>query len=412
MESEHVEETRPSAVAPDDSHLQETAPEPEASEAPPPAAEATQPSAAPEEAEAIPPSVAPEEAKAAPPEPPEKRRRGKWVLWALLGVFLLALIAGGSALAGYRSAIDQRNAFGSTQIAGETNAQYALALADMEAKNYEMARQRLEYVIRLDPNYPGAADALANVLLAQRTTATPTVAPTPTLTPTPDLRGRDELYNQAQALLAGADWSAAIDTLLTLRKQYPEFQAVQVDGMLYVALRNRGVSKIASSDLEGGTYDLTLAERFGPLDAEANNWRDWAEMYIRGASFWSIDWAQAVTAFAQLSVTVPNLSDSSGWTASNRYLDALLGYGDWLSSRGEWCLAAEQYATYLTLLANPQVEPTAIFADQQCSSGGQPDQAPNTTPTPPGQPPPLPTAEVTPTTPAAPPTSPPATPYP
>ena len=411
MESEHIEETRPSAVAPDDSHLQETAPTPvdsapepaleqEASETPLPAAEVMQPSAAPEEADAI------------PVEPLAKRRRGKWILWALMGVFLLALIAGGSALAGYRSAIDERNAFGSTQIAGETSAQYALALADIEAKNYEMARQRLEYVIRLDPNYPGAANALADVLLAQRTTATPTVAPTPTLTPTPDLRGRDELYNQSQSLLAGADWSGAIDTLLTLRKQYPDFQAVQIDGMLYVALRNRGVSKIASSDLEGGTYDLTLAERFGPLDSEANNWRDWAEMYTRGASFWSVDWPQAVAAFAQLSATVPNLSDSSGWTASNRYLDALLGYGDWLSGRGEWCLAAEQYATYLTLMANPQVEPTAVFADQQCSSGGQPDQVPNTTPTPPGQPPALPTAEVTPTTPAAPPTSTPSTPYP
>lgn len=422
MESEHKDETQPSAVAPDDSSLQETAPrlvsENQATletEAPPePAPEPEPNETLPPAAEAAPSAQLADEAETSQPEPPTQRR-GKWWLWALLGILLLALIGAGSAFAGYRSAIDERTAYGATQVAGEVSAQYDLALADIEAGNYELARQRLEYVIRLDPSYPGAADALASVLLEQRTTATPTLAPTPTVSPTPDLRGRDELYSQAQSFLAGADWSSAIDTLLTLRKQYPEFQAVQVDGMLYVALRNRGVSKIASSDLEGGTYDLTLAERFGPLDAEARNWSDWAEMYIRGASFWGIDWAQAVASFAELSATVPNLADASGWTATNRYLDALLGYGDWLAARGEWCLAAEQYATYLSLMANPAVEPTAVYADEQCSGGDgggeQPEGGPGTTPAPPGQPP-TPTPEPTLIAPVTPVTPTPSTPYP
>ena len=101
--------------------------------------------------------------------------------------------------------------------------------------------------------------------------------------------------------LIGRDWTGAIDTLLLLRKNYPDYMAVKVDDMLFVALRNRGIDKIAQlHDLEGGNYDLTLAERFGPLDAEARNWRDWAELYIRGASFWDVDWAQSVYYFSQL----------------------------------------------------------------------------------------------------------------
>jgi hypothetical protein len=140
--------------------------------------------------------------------------------------------------------------------------------------------------------------------------------------------------------------------------------------MLFVALRNRGIDKIAQlHDLEGGNYDLTLAEQFGPLDAEARNWRDWAELYIRGASFWGVDWGMTVSYFSQIASAAPNLSDISGWTASNRYLDALLGYGDWLATKGQWCDAQTQYDTYMILLASSQVEPTAVYASDQCAQG-------------------------------------------
>lgn len=303
-----------------------------------------------------------------PPDVPKGKRM--WILWAILGVLLLALIAGGSAYAGYNSAIDQRTRYQSTLVAGEAANQYVLAQQDITLGNYDRARQRLEYIIQIDPNYPNASDQLAFVLTQQRITATPTLAPTPTLTPTPDYRGRDDLFTQAQDLLIARDWTRTIDTLLLLRKNYPDYMAVKVDDMLFVALRNRGIDKIAQlHDLEGGNYDLTLAERFGPLDAEARNWRDWADLYIRGASFWDVDWAQVIFYFSQLANAAPNLSDSSGWTASNRYMDALLGYGDWFAAREQWCDAQTQYDTYMALLASPQVEPTAMYAADKCAQG-------------------------------------------
>ena len=321
------------------------------------------------------------------PDLPEGTPRGRrlWILWAFLGVLLLGLIAGGSVYAGYNSAIDQRTRYESTLVSGEAANQYVLAQQDIALGNFDRARQRLEYIIKIDPNYPNVSEQLAFVLTQQRITATPTLVPTPTLTPTPDYRGRDELYGEAQNLLIARDWTGAIDTLLRLRKNFPDFMVVKVDGMLFVALRNRGIDKIAQMhDLEGGNYDMTLAERFGPLDAEARNWRDWAELYIRGASYWGVDWGQSVNYFSQLAVAAPNLSDISGWTASNRYLDALLGYGDWLAAKGQWCDAQMQYDTYMTLLANPQVEPTAMYAADQCAQGANPEVTPGgeITPTP------------------------------
>ena len=109
-----------------------------------------------------------------------------WILWAFLAVLLLALIAGGSGFAGYNSAIDQRTHYQSTLVAGEAANQYVLAQQDIALGNYDRARQRLEYIIKIDPNYPNASNQLAFVLTQQRITATPTLAPSPTLTPTPD----------------------------------------------------------------------------------------------------------------------------------------------------------------------------------------------------------------------------------
>ena len=341
-----------------------------------------------------------------PPEPAlanKNKRRGfprglLWVLMIFLGILLLVLIGFGSMAAGSKAAIKERLFQEGTAAAQAAAVQYDLALQDIATGNYARAQQRLEYVIELDPNFPNAVDKLAIVLIELRTTATPTIAPTPTLTPTPDTRSRDELYLHAQSALLERNWTAAIDTLLTLRKRYPDFNAVQVDGMLFVALRNRGVDRIAFlADLEGGTYDLALAERFGPLDAEANNYRDWAELYIRGASFWNVDWAQAVNYFSQLALSAPNLTDASGWTSRDRYLKALLGYADYLALNGDWCGAQTQYDTYMTLVADAVVEPTAIYAADECSTGDTGEATPiplpgDITPTPT----PTPTLEVNP----------------
>jgi tetratricopeptide (TPR) repeat protein len=240
---------------------------------------------------APPPSDPPTGAPEAGSADPSRAHRWRWLIG--LSLFALLAVAAASAFGGYFSGIDRRTSFESTQVAQKVSEQYQLGLQDLEAKRYELARQRFEYVIQLDPAYPGVTDQLAFVLLELNTTATPTPVPSPTLTPTQDTRGAEELFSQAQVMLADAKWSEAIDTLLKLRKDEPAFQAVEVDSMLYVALRNRGVQRIlAESDLEGGTYDLALAGRFGPLDVEADNMRTWANLYVTGASFWGLDWQQ------------------------------------------------------------------------------------------------------------------------
>jgi tetratricopeptide (TPR) repeat protein len=376
MESNKMDETQPAASQPKEQPLEETRPTPVTEDV----LDQTHPTLVSEKAldqtlpvQTSPSPAAPELRPAAeppaqiPPEPVKKKRSRAWIWISLVGVFVLLIVAVGSVYAGYQAAIKQRLGYQSTQVAAEAQTQFDLGVQDSLAGRYDLARQRFEYVLQINPNFPGITEQLAMVLLAMNTTATPTVAPTPTLVPTLDTRGRDELFTQAQAAMLAGDWTTAIDTLLTLRKREPAFMAVKVDGMLFVALRNRGVDKIANqADLEGGTYDLALAARFGPLDVEARNWRDWAALYVRGASFWDVDWAQAVYYFSQLVQIAPNLMDRSGYTTWERNILALIGYGDWFARQEMYCDAKEQYDAALQLRGDPVVQPTADYAVKRC----------------------------------------------
>ena len=326
-----------------------------------------------------------------PPQPPAgdlapatgRPGRRTWIYFLIVGLLTLLTIAGMSAFGGYRSGMYERARIESTQLSQLVQEQFNMGVADMEARRYDLARQRFEWVIQQDPGYPNVTEMLALVLLEQNTTATSTPAPTPTLTPTPDQRSVEELYTQSKQLLVSGDWSAAIDSLLKLRKDAPDMHPIEVDGMLYVALRNRGVDKIKNSDLEGGTYDLALAERFGPLDAEARNYRTWSELYVTGASFWEVDWGKAVEYFEQLILTAPYLMDGSGWTSTDRYRISLAKYGDFLATQGMYCEAYERYQASREIREDPVLEPTATFMHEQCFAPPEPEPVEETpTPTP------------------------------
>jgi tetratricopeptide (TPR) repeat protein len=299
---------------------------------------------------------------------PQASSSRSWIWISIIGIFTLLVIAGMAAVGGAEAGQSDRLRAESTQKADQILEQYALAMEDMEAGRDELARQRFEWIIQRDPNFPDVPNQLANVILRMSITASPTPAPTPTLTPTPDTRTRDELYQAARQSMANREWSNAIDILLKLRKESPDFHPIEVDGWLYIALRYRGLEKIKNADLEGGTYDLALAERFGPLDSEATNYRSWAELYVTGASFWDVDWRQAVSYFEQLRLIAPYLRDGSGWTSIDRYRIALAHYGDFLSQQGLWCEAQEQYQASLDVNNDPMIQPTAVYAAEQCAS--------------------------------------------
>lgn len=325
-------------------------------------------------AEFDPPSeVVDESVNEQPTGSPPKKKRSPAFVYTLLGVLALLIIAALSAFGGYTSGINQRQSAESTQVAQAVSDQFQLGIQELEDGQYYRARQRFEYVIQMDPAYPGAMDKLSEVLLYLNTTATPTLVPTPTLTPTPDMRGVQEMFDQSQQYLLDSDWNNAFETLLALRKADPDFHTVEVDGMLFLTLRNRGRDKIINqADLEGGIYDLTLASRFGLLDTEAEGILNWTTLYITGASFWEIDWGQAAYYFSQVAPHVPNLRDGSGLTAAQRYRTSLFNYSKLLAQQKRWCDAASQLEIALSIASDPELEQAYADVAQRCAAQQEP----------------------------------------
>jgi hypothetical protein len=252
----------------------------------------------------------------------------------LIGLFVLTAALVFGSFGGYQWGIIDRRAAAQSIVSQALDEQFEMAQQDFEARRLDIARQRLEYILQKDSTFPGAAELLSQVLVQMAITPSPTITPTPTMTPTPDLRVQEEIFAQVKAQMAASDWDGAIASMDSLRKKDITYQAAQIDGMYFMALRNRGVAKILGQTpynppiLEGGIYDLTLAERFGPIDGQAAGLRNFARMYIQGASNWELDWAQAVNIFGDLYIHVPNLRDGSNLTATERYRIALLNFGD------------------------------------------------------------------------------------
>jgi hypothetical protein len=99
-------------------------------------------------------------------------------------------------------------------------------------------------------------------------------------------------------------------------------------------------------NLEGGIYHFTLAERFGTLDRDANGLREGSRYYLIGASFWELDWAQALAYFTQ--VAGYGLWDGT-MTVSERLHIAYMRYADQLVEQGQYCDAVTNYEQAQTL---------------------------------------------------------------
>lgn len=315
--------------------------------------------------------------------------------WYFLGIFFVLLVLLLGALLGIPRGINERLSLAETQAAPKIQSQLDNARLDIEEGRFEIALDRLDWILEEMSPYL-SAEELAEVgelysqtLLRISTyrTPTPQSSPTPTAlpyTPTPDLRGEEEMFTTAQRLLAEESWDDAVKTLEALRQKNIGYRPVQVDGLLYVALRNRGLDKIlAQGSLEPGIYDLTLAERFAPLDSSAEGIRTWTRLYLTGASYWGVDWGQVIYYFEQVYPQLPYLRDSTNMTSTERFRIALIEYGTQLANAGEVCEALEYFQRALQISPDPEVQPTVQWVFEECERENQPEpQEPENTPTP------------------------------
>ena len=329
------------------------------------------------------------------PTPPNRKKFPGW-----LAALVLVILIGVGILGGYGSGMSRRYSAQNTQDSGQIQEQYQLGVKALNAGQFGLAKQYFEFVLQKNPNFPGVRESYAKLLLGMLITPTLTPSPIPTITSTPDLRGADQIYNNIVSLLTapnnnlcGRDWNDILARLDSLRKADITYHPAEVDGMYYIALRSRGVCKIypqsyepnatcqdLNINLEGGIYDLTQAERFGPLDSDAQALRTWARMYITAASFWDADWPQVQNLFLQVMANMPNLADSTCTSATERWRQATAKYAQFLADKGDFCGAEEQFKSIFAdgSARNDPYYPTATQVRDICAGDAD---APPATPT-------------------------------
>jgi tetratricopeptide (TPR) repeat protein len=303
-------------------------------------------------------------------ESPPPRPRRRRLIYAFL-IYLAAMLLVG--LLAYAQGRNLNTENQSAAVAAALYEQFELGLADLEAGRYELARQRFEAIIRYDPAYPGAEDMLVEALVYLNV---PTITPTSLPTATPDPSPPDELLAQALAAINAADWDTAIDKLLSLRGKDPEFQSVEVDGLMYIALRNRGMGYIAQGLMEEGLYELSLAARFGPLDRDALFRETLARQYILANSYIGLNWARAAELFG------PLCAQGATIDSCPKFGDAAWRYGEQLWDAGDVCAAAEQFTASLEAWPNPDLQEEADNAVEECEESRRPPPTPTPTITP------------------------------
>ncbi len=309
---------------------------------------------------------------------PPQSKQGRLFLATLslsLALFLIA-VAGG--LLGYLSGKEQVNNVETAEARAYLEEQYRLGVDDLEAGRIELARQRFEYIINKDESFQAAVDRYIEIIEIQYSTSLPppptaTVAPTPTL----DTRPIEELWAQAQSLMASGQWDQALDTLAAIRQVDSVFKIIEVDGLIYIGLRNRGLDKIRSrGELEEGLYDFTLAENFASLDVEANNFRTWARYYLMGNGFWLAYPETAAYYYGLAASGAPSLKDASGMTAFYRYWSSLKHQAEIYIKEEKWCLASQQYQLVMDAWAKEEEVAIATQVYERCQLALLPTDTP------------------------------------
>ena len=227
---------------------------------------------------------------------------------------------------------------------------------NMQAKKYELATAEFEYVLQIAPDYPRAAELLAE------TRRRMTVVPTPTAQATVTSAITD-IYKQGQAAFQAKDWSRAADLLAQVRAIDPAYEKAAVEDMLFTARYNNGMRLLSSNLLEEGILYLDLASELRPLDPNAVTQRKLASMYLTATGYWGANWQKAIDRLSELYAIAPNYLDTG-----KRLIEAYTNYAEQYTKAQDYCPAEIILSDTLKFGANPAVQARLTDAHQRCMS--------------------------------------------
>jgi tetratricopeptide (TPR) repeat protein len=281
-------------------------------------------------------------------------------------VICVVATAVGVAVAGGIVAGQSERSFQATETTtADLVLQYSLGQADLQAGNYGLAAERFNWILARDPDYPGAAEGLAE---ARRLAAAGT--PSATALPTSQASTLEELVLEAEQYLAAQQWEIAIARLQDVQTMDPRYREVEIKEMLYEALKTLGLIYVRGERIEEGIFLLEQAETIRPLDDQSGGELLLATLYIEGKTYSGLNWPIAIENFKAIYEVAPGYRD-----VENRLWQGYSNYGDQLALAGGFCDAAEQYQSALTIRQDDDLQASLEQSAAECAN-------PTPTPTP------------------------------
>ncbi|MCA9997274.1 MAG: hypothetical protein KDE56_16060 [Anaerolineales bacterium] len=258
-----------------------------------------------------------------------------------------------------------------TEAEAQIERQVNLARENMAQGSYALAQTRLAWVLERVPNHAEAqalqqeAEAnLAALLTPMLITAVsePTATPTPEPSPTPgaitdatvELARIERLTNTQQ-------WEAAISTLIIFQSQFPDYERMTTDRMLYDAYVAYGLQLVQGKQVELGLYYFDQAQKLGDLPQEAIDYRTWAELYTQGVAFYAVNWGAASFYFRDLCLAAPFYQN-----ACQLFYESLVAYADLYAVAQDWCPAEELYREALGQQRSTELRDKLTEAQEGC----------------------------------------------
>jgi tetratricopeptide (TPR) repeat protein len=301
------------------------------------------------------------------PAPPPRPRRPSGIRRVLsstvllVGIIVCVLLASigvgafGGAIAGQK----ERGFHATQTTTAGLDLQFGLGLSNLEEGRYELAAQRFRWILERNPDYPSAAERLAEaerrINEAGGGTAVPTLPPSDTENP-------DELFAEAQSYFNDQQWENAITRLQELQALDPRYQEIEVKEMLYESLTSLGLIYIRGDRIEEGLFLLDQAAVIRPLEDQIEGERHLATLYITGRTYWGLNWPVVIQNLQVIYDTVPAYRD-----VAERLWEARVKYGDQLAAQGSQCGAAEQYSTALEIREDSVLQEKYETAASACA---------------------------------------------
>lgn len=292
---------------------------------------------------------------------------GSLVLATYLVVAAVAWFSGQGVLAGA----------GMGQYPEEITRQIELAQSDIDAASYSLALRRLEWVLEQEPQHSGARTMRTQVQQIQASTAATAAAAEasdvddPVVSPTDEpeatsavIRSEDVTpgLQSLRNLVARQEWDAALPALLAFRQDFPDYERLETDQMLYDTYLNLGLQSLEGEKVELGLNYLNQAEQLGDLTAEAQDFRTWAGLYLDGIAYFGVNWSIAETYFRDLCASAPFFQSSC-----LRLNEILLNQARQYTFAGEWCPAIGYYEELARSQGGADVQSALTEARENCA---------------------------------------------